>query len=814
MNTIYYLYPIHNKVSFHFISKQHIRYLRQKLKNNVRIVEADVDSFDPTAWGLKRKLIIHPLFYPFFDGVSPTANVKLNKLNQCLNKGYDIIAFDTADSDRISDRAVDLANKVVAVIVPSKFAKEVFEKSGVATPLHVVPHGIPDEFMTENREITHPDFAKLKELKEDKGFVYVHFNITHSGRRKGCDLFAKAMSMVQKENPNIIILAKRLEGLDPYLPLLRQLRCIEIGSYLDLDAYRQLYDLSDITVLASRGGGFECVPPDTKIICYDGVKPISEVKEGDLVLTHKGRFRKVTKVFKRYYKGKIVEIIPYGFSNVSIKLTPEHPVLAIIRKGKARNSINSNLEWVEAKELKKGDFVVFPIPSNNCKDIVYDLAEFSNDDSLVVEDEWIYYNRTGSPRFTEISYKDVEKLTNETKKIVCKAVKAYKGELNTNSDRVKKVVEFLRKINYEPQYVKIKRFVKFDKHLAKVIGYYLAEGNISAKGCAVEFSFGEEPELVSDLVNAIIHAFNYIPSVKQYRNGKLTKVIISNKVIAKFLETLCGKKAHGKRIPLDCYKLDLDTISWLIWSMVLGDGCVYDNQIRYITVSKDLAFGVYTLLVKLGYKPRIEYREYKTYINPINKSAITKQWTVDVTLPNKTNGKNPSNNPLTPRKEDYILHSNKRYLDFKRGFMISIIKDVKIVDYDGYVYNLEVEEDNSYVANLITVHNCNALESLARGVPTIVPKAGCFLDYIKYTIPVRVTKNKPIVLPDNPIHIGRGWEIDVEELARTILKVADNLSKYKRIARRNMKKIWKEYSWSNIANEIIKILSEYDFIKV
>ena len=365
MKTIYYLYPIHNKVSFHFISKQHIRYLRQKLKNNVRIVEADVDSFDPTAWGLKRKLIIHPLFYPFFDGVSPTANVKLNKLNQCLNKGYDIIAFDTADSDRISDRAVDLANKVVAVIVPSKFAKEVFEKSGVATPLHVVPHGIPDEFMTVNREITHPDFAKLKELKEDKGFVYVHFNITHSGRRKGCDLFAKAMSMVQKENPNIIILAKRLEGLDPYLPLLRQLRCIEIGSYLDLDAYRQLYDLSDITVLASRGGGFE----------------------------------------------------------------------------------------------------------------------------------------------------------------------------------------------------------------------------------------------------------------------------------------------H------------------------------------------------------------------------------------------------------------------------------------------------------------------NALESLARGVPTIVPKAGCFLDYIKYTIPVRVTKNKPIVLPDNPIHIGRGWEIDVEELARTILKVADNLNKYKRIARRNMKKIWKEYSWSNIANEIIKILERYDFIK-
>jgi len=366
METIYYLYPIRNKVSFTFISKQHIRYLREKLQNNVRIIEVDIDTFEPSAWGLNRKLILHPLFYPFFEGVTKEANAKINKLNQCLNKGFKIIAFDTADSDRISEKAVELANKVEAVIVPSTFAKNVFEKSGVYKPVYVVPHGIPDEFMVNGRTITHPDLAKLKEMKEKNNFTFVLFQLIHSGARKGCDLFAKAMSIVQKENPNIIILAKRLEGLDSYLPLLRQLKCIEIGGYLELDAYRQLYDLSDITVLTSRGGGFECV----------------------------------------------------------------------------------------------------------------------------------------------------------------------------------------------------------------------------------------------------------------------------------------------------------------------------------------------------------------------------------------------------------------------------------------------------------------ALESLSRGIPTIVPNAGCFLDYIQYAIPVRVTKNKPIVLPDNPIHVGKGWEVDVNELAKTILKVADNLSKYKRKAKRNMKKIWKEYSWRRIADKIAKILIEFDFIKI
>lgn len=257
MEYLYYLYPMYNKVSFHFISKQHIRYLKDKLPNDVVLVEGDVNNFDPTSWGANRKIILHPLFYPFFEGVTAEAKVKVGRIYQCVYKGYKLIAFDTADSDRLSETAVKLANTVEAVIIPSNFAKKVFEESGVFKPVHVIPHGIPDEFMTANRTITHPDLLKLKELKESKGFVFVHFNLTHSGFRKGADLFAKAMSIVQKENPNVIVLAKRLEGEDLYLSLLRRLKCIEIASYLDLQEYKQLYDLSDITVLTSRGGGFE-----------------------------------------------------------------------------------------------------------------------------------------------------------------------------------------------------------------------------------------------------------------------------------------------------------------------------------------------------------------------------------------------------------------------------------------------------------------------------------------------------------------------------------------------------------------------------
>jgi hypothetical protein len=42
----------------------------------------------------------------------------------------------------------------------------------------------------------------------------------------------------------------------------------------------------------------------------------------------------------------------------------------------------------------------------------------------------------------------------------------------------------------------------------------------------------------------------------------------------------------------------------------------------------------------------------------------------------------------------------------KDGYMHVKIKSIKITNYIGPVYNMQVEEDNSYIANLIAVHNC------------------------------------------------------------------------------------------------------------
>jgi len=101
----------------------------------------------------------------------------------------------------------------------------------------------------------------------------------------------------------------------------------------------------DIDIVMSHP---ECFTnPAVPIYTPEGWKKIIEIKVGDLVLTHKGRFRKVVKVFNETSKD-IPTVIDIGTSTEStrqrtITVTENHPVLI---EGRG---------WVAAKDVLVGD---------------------------------------------------------------------------------------------------------------------------------------------------------------------------------------------------------------------------------------------------------------------------------------------------------------------------------------------------------------------------------------------------------------------------------------------------------------------------
>src|SRR3990167_2784458 len=70
-----------------------------------------------------------------------------------------------------------------------------------------------------------------------------------------------------------------------------------------------------------------CLLKGQEILTSYGIKQIENIKQGDFVLTHRGRFRKVLRTYKRMYDGDIYKIRLVGDNKRRLALTGEHPVL-------------------------------------------------------------------------------------------------------------------------------------------------------------------------------------------------------------------------------------------------------------------------------------------------------------------------------------------------------------------------------------------------------------------------------------------------------------------------------------------------------
>jgi glycosyltransferase involved in cell wall biosynthesis len=106
----------------------------------------------------------------------------------------------------------------------------------------------------------------------------------------------------------------------------------------------------------------------------------------------------------------------------------------------------------------------------------------------------------------------------------------------------------------------------------------------------------------------------------------------------------------------------------------------------------------------------------------------------------------------------------------------------------------------------------NAMEAASRGLVTLVPNAGCFLDMKDYLMMVDIDKDKIIKpLPGNAIHIGNGYEIDMNDFENKLLDVINNLDERKEIFRTRSKEVREKYSWRNVVNQLDDILGRYGF---
>ncbi len=225
----------------------------------------------------------------------------------------------------------------------------------------------------------------------------------------------------------------------------------------------------------------------------------------------------------------------------------------------------------------------------------------------------------------------------------------------------------------------------------RLVGYYLAEGSTDDR--KLVFSFHEkETEYIDDVISLIKKYFN-INSKKRKNSGRGTNVVVDSAKVTRIFKnfgTFCDIKSVGESIlwPKDFQKE-------LIKGLWRGDGYIEPKRNYFVlsTTSKELAYENQHILARLNIASSItksdkENKKTAYHVSVFGDSVEKMAEVCDVPFKERRN-----------RKASRILiDADYIYLPIKK------IEVENVVEFD--VMNLEVKNDETYVASGIIVHNC------------------------------------------------------------------------------------------------------------
>jgi len=258
----------------------------------------------------------------------------------------------------------------------------------------------------------------------------------------------------------------------------------------------------------------------------------------------------------------------------------------------------------------------------------------------------------------------------------------------------------------------IKRFIEVDEKLAFIIGYYLAEGSIN-NSHTINFAAHKSERVCHDFIASVFEEYG-IKKKYTAERGNGIQTSFGSKPLMMFFRQFGSHK--DKKIPEWVYYLPNRQVRALLAGYFFGDGNFTEGKARVSTISPHLAFGVYLLMIKAGYRPNIRKNlrkgrwigisgKIKSDSFSISLSSYdTQRFLDDIFEFDLVTEIYKAKKVSLPKlyKQD---QTHKHMFEETMGISTKFYEE----NYDGYVYNLEVADDNSYVVNGYIVHNCDAL---------------------------------------------------------------------------------------------------------
>jgi DNA polymerase III subunit alpha len=340
-----------------------------------------------------------------------------------------------------------------------------------------------------------------------------------------------------------------------------------------------------------------CLPAGSLIVTITGTKPVEEIEIGDLVLTHKGRFKKVTQTMSRVYSGTFYEIELAGYNRKGLVLTEEHPILIRNTKGE--------LQWLKPAEIsfgyrtkEKGKFnwnswVCFPKLAYNDQ-LSVDIIDYLPDNFSSINGKIVKYPITKYDRFIEWDFPSI---------------------------------------------------LDIDENLSYFLGLYVADGPTYLVGGVSKqttLSFGIHKTPLANWALSYLNQLGVRPREYIRHNKSIHEIVISYRPMGQWLALYCGTGAINKQMPPDIFQCSYRIRDKFIEGLIACDGKDPNNptnrssEATLKVASKNLSWQFRTLLMSKGHWTTVStvlqddkiaysvpYSPYRAYSRSIDDTNFT-----------------------------------------------------------------------------------------------------------------------------------------------------------------------------------------------
>lgn len=637
--------------------------------------------------------------------------------------GKKIIYTMIETSEKVHSDYSEKLNLVDEVWVATHYGKRILESSNVQVPIYVMPLGVdPSRY---NPEAGVMDFGqKMRSFKFLSVFRWSY--------RKGYDILLRAFmeEFSSEYDATLILVSRPVEYAEEIGPqrMMEDFNAIKGTVNKNEEDFPhvvlypkpvkeynmpKIYNSADAFVLISRGEGFGlpyCFVRDTPIKTIKGYRGIQDVKNGELVLTDKGHYKKVTETHQNDVKGSFINIKTMLGGNLDV--TDNHafkvvkkPLKKEYRKIGLSNCLEKkDPEWIRAKNLEVGDYLLYPIRKEWIGEhkLRVDVLDYFDQTKIVACDGGKVYNKFSNGLITN---SDLARMAKVSKR----QVEHFNQDGKIGKEARERIEKVIKTIPIENRKSCVYRYIDVNENFAKLLGYYCAEGNLLSKEAGIEFHFHLEEINYQKEVRFLIKECLGLDATITLKDRKnVASLRVCNSIVAAVFKEMCGNHACNKQIPPLILLTPQKTIQSFLNGYINGDGhSSYNaNIVSITTASKKLAMEYQSLMMDQG-----EHCSLTCDNRGLYNCVIAGNSKVDFIEKDLRH---------VSKNLRWNVWSDSRYIFIP---IVSLSNKIK----SQTVFNIDVEDDHCYVAGISVAHNC---EAAATGLPVIASNCSGQSDFL------------------------------------------------------------------------------------